>query len=88
MTEKKSKKTTFFTKITPQQRDRFVLNTQEFINAEYDVEVGEFDIEEIFELFLEEVGSAIYNQGSDDMKSFLSSRFNDSLDDSYTLGID
>ena len=88
MSKKELKKSLFFTKITPEQRERFVLKTQEFIKAEYDFEIGEFDIEEIFESFLEEVGSAIYNQGSDDMKSFLQSRFNDSLDDSYTLGID
>ena len=88
MNKKKKSKLDFFTTITPESRDRFILQTQEFLQREYDIEVGNFDIEEIIEFALEEFGSAIYNQGSDNMKEFIRARFNDSLDDSYTLGID
>ena len=88
MNKKEKKKIDIFTRITPESRDRFVLRTQEFLKQEYDIEIGNFDLEEIIEFGLDEFGSAIYNQGSDTMKEFLRARFNDSLDDSYTLGID
>ncbi len=84
---KSSKLDTLISRITPEQRDRFTAKTGHYIRDEYDVEIGAFDLEEILTFLAEEVGALFYNQGVQDGRDYIQSRFLESYEDSISLEI-
>ena len=59
----KSKVDKLLLTISPEQRDKFTSKTGQYLLNEYDIEVGNFDLEEILAFFAQEVGALFYNQG-------------------------
>ncbi|NLE02914.1 MAG: DUF2164 domain-containing protein [Fibrobacter sp.] len=56
-------------------RHRAVFKVKKYLQDEYEVELGEFEVEEVLDIFCDAFGKMFYNQGVDDAKTFLVNRF-------------
>ena len=74
-------------KLSTEQRDRFTSKTSHYIKNEYNIDIGNFDLEEILTFFIEEIGATFYNQGASDMRDFLDSSIRESIEDSAGVEI-
>lgn len=62
-------------------RFKFLQDLQQYLLNEFDVELGEFEAEEILTFFCENLGPAIYNSGVNDARKYMERRFEEAVED-------
>jgi len=89
MTKKKNEKTIDMLKgrIPLEHRMEFLANLQKFLIGEYELELGEFEAEELFDFFCEKIGPMFYNSGIQDARKFMEQRFVEATEDLVTIEI-
>lgn len=85
---KKKNTTALFTKINPELRKELVDKTRVYLSNEHEVEIGDFEVEELIGFILEIAAPPVYNQGVEDAKSFFEGRFQEITEDIVQIEID
>ena len=70
-----------------QAKAQFAANLQQHMSDEYNVQIGLFEAEELFQESFREVAPILYNQGLMDAKEFMQERFHDLSEDVIQLEI-
>ncbi len=83
----KKKENYLMSKLTTETRDEFIERVQEFIRDEHDLDLGEFEVEELLNFFCETAGSYFYNSGIEDSMKQAESSLNNLTDDISQLRI-
>ncbi|HEX3020102.1 MAG TPA: DUF2164 domain-containing protein [Chitinispirillaceae bacterium] len=68
-------------RIPLEMRMEFLTDVQKYLNDEYDVEIGEFEAEEMFDFFCQKLGPLFYNSGVLDARKFMEQRFVEATED-------
>ena len=89
MKKKKNEKTIDILKgrISLEHRMEFVAKLQKFLIDEYELGLGEFEAEELFEFFCEKIGPLFYNSAILDARNFIEQRFVEATEDLVQLEI-
>ncbi len=74
-------------RIPLEQRMEFLSILQKFLSDEYELELGEFEAEEMFGFFCEKIGPLFYNSGIMDARKFMEQRFVEATEDLVTIEI-
>jgi uncharacterized protein (DUF2164 family) len=74
-------------KMSSEIRDDFVHKTQKYLNGEFDIDIGQFEAEEFFNILCDILGPVFYNQGIEDSKDYLMGRFIESTEDLVQIEI-
>jgi len=77
----KKKYTSLKERVSSDDRTAFISELLRFFSHEYNVEIGNFEGEELFELFCEKAGPIFYNQGIVDAQKFFRKRMHEIDDD-------
>lgn len=87
--KKKNEKTIDMLKsrIPLEHRTEFLAKLQKFLIDEYELDLGEFEAEEIFEFFCEKIGPLFYNSGILDARKFMEQRFAEATEDLVAIEI-
>jgi uncharacterized protein (DUF2164 family) len=59
------------------EKDTIVQKIQDYLNDELDIDIGQFDAEFLLDFFSKEVGAYYYNQGLQDARAVINSKFMD-----------
>lgn len=89
MKKKKNEKNidTLKGRIPLEYRKEFLVKLQKFLLDEYELDLGEFEAEELFEFFCEKIGPLFYNSGIMDARKFMEQRFLEATEDLVTIEI-
>ncbi len=74
-------------RIPVEHRMEFLAKLQNFLNEEYELDLGEFEAEELFEFFCEKIGPLFYNSGIIDARKFMEQRFVEATEDLVTIEV-
>lgn len=87
--KKKNEKTIDLLKgrIPLEHRTEFLAKLQKFLIDEYELDLGEFEAEELFEFFCEKIGPLFYNSGILDARKFMEQRFAEATEDLVAIEI-
>jgi len=85
---KKKNLSALFTKMNPELRRELVEKTRKYLCDEHEVEIGDFEVEELIGFILENAAPPIYNQGIEDAKRYFASRFEEFSEDIVQIEID
>lgn len=75
------------TRISPDARKEFVSITQKYLKNEHDLELGDFEAEELLEFLCRAVAPVFYNQGVQDAKDFFMGRLVEITEDIVQIEI-
>lgn len=74
-------------RIPLEHRMDFLKRLQKYLTDDYNLELGEFEAEELFEFFCEHLGPVFYNSGVLDARKFLEQRFEEASEDLVAIEI-
>ncbi|MGF1696468.1 DUF2164 domain-containing protein [Vibrio lamellibrachiae] len=70
---------------TNQQKQAMSENLQKYLESEFDVELGQFDAEFLFDHICKHFGPAFYNKGLQDAQTILEKKVMDITDEIYQI---
>lgn len=66
-------------------RMEFISKLQNYMEDEFNIEMGEFEAEEILSIFCEKLGCFFFNTGVDEARNFFEARFVEAGEDLPTI---